>query len=110
MCVLPRAQEAWVPERKILRYLLNLNHTEGWSKAQFFLGQGFAEERWRILEQALRRHASTGIATFVRRQHALDYWRVLGVLATPSGKRPLVFSVWVVENDGAPRFVSAYPR
>jgi hypothetical protein len=110
MCVLPRAREAWVPDNKVRRYLLDLAHPKGADKARFFLSQGFDVQRWQVLQAALQDHAWRGVATYARREHGRDYWRVLGLLDTPSGKRPLVFSVWAVENEGVPRLISAYPR
>jgi len=110
MCVLPKARESWVPVEKVRDYLLNLDHTKGSPKAQFFISQGFDPDHWQILRDALIKHAQRGVPTFSRRSRGFDLWRVLGLLDTPSGKRPLVFSVWVIENEGAPRLVSAYPR
>jgi len=110
MCVLPRVQDAWVPVEKVRDYLLNLDHSKGSPKAQFFISQGFDPGHWERLRDALVRHAQCGLPTFSRRSGNFDLWRVLGLLDTPSGKRPLVFSVWVIENEGAPRLVSAYPR
>jgi len=54
---LPNCELATVPEEKITRYLLNPAHPAGGSKAVFFLRFGFKIEEWRLLAEALLRHA-----------------------------------------------------
>jgi len=110
MCVLPRAREAWVQDEKVRDYLLDLTHSRGLDKAQFFLSQGFERPRWHELKAAFEEHAWRGVAVFSRKVEGKDYWRVLGLLETPSGKRPLVFIIWAIEDEGVPRLISAYPR
>ena len=105
---LPNALRAWVEAPKIQAYLLNLNHPKGGSKARFFIRHGFNLEHWQQLADAFIFHAWTGEATFAFKKKRGDMWTVLGPMPCPSGKQPLVLSVWCVEND-IPRLVSAYP-
>jgi hypothetical protein len=40
---LPNRHLAYVPEAKIIHYLLNVNHPDGWGKAQEFRRRGYDE-------------------------------------------------------------------
>lgn len=55
---LPNAENAVVPEEKITRYLLDLEHEEGRGKAKFFIGCGYKPEQWEILKEDLLWHAA----------------------------------------------------
>lgn len=105
----PQAEYARVPREKITLYLLSLEHPHGKSKARFFIGQGFLPARWQELADALREHVKMHPAAKTEnRSNGLAYI-VEGELHTPSGKRPYVRSVWIVERNKPPRLVTAYP-
>ncbi len=107
--LLPLAERAHVPKRKITQYLLNLEHPSGKSKARFFISQGFMPARWQELANALREHArSHPVAARLKRPYGVSYV-VEGELNTPSGKRPYVRSVWIVRGDTPPQLTTAYP-
>lgn len=55
---LPNHEACVVPEAKIVRYLLDLEHKDGGSKAEFFLAFGFTIEVWEVRANALKQHAS----------------------------------------------------
>jgi len=108
---LPNADRAVVPERKLLGYLLNAGHRSGRSKARFFTAHGFSTDRWPILAEALRRHASehpvvSEEATAFGTRYVVD-----GILRTPHGRTPLLRVVWFIDHgDTVPRLATAYPR
>lgn len=55
---LPHLENAFVPEAKIVKYLLNLEHKQGGKdKAIYFMRFGFTIEAWEVLAQALLAHA-----------------------------------------------------
>lgn len=58
MARLPSAEKAEVPSRKVVAYLLNPGHPDGWGKAAFFTRFGFSRPAWNALAAALRNHAS----------------------------------------------------
>ena len=107
---LPHAKGAVVPQNKIESYLLNPSHPIGGSKAGFFLRFGFRREQWNILADALRRHAlENSVASSVSDVDGTTYL-VEEPLQTPSGRRPGLRTVWLVETGKlAPRFITAYP-
>ena len=107
---LPQAEQAVVPQDKIEHYLLNPGHPIGASKAGFFHRFGFSREQWRLLADALRQHARANpVANAVADPDGTTYL-VEGPLETPSGRRPRLRTVWLVETGQlAPRFITAYP-
>lgn len=106
---LPQLDQIYVPRAKIVEYLLNVLHPEGGSKAQFFLLQGFRRDQWERFAEALCEHARSCPVTAVKEtSHGVKYL-VEGELQTPSGKRPMVRGVWLVEDNDPPRLITAYP-
>ncbi len=106
----PNFENGIVEPEKIVDYLLNPAHPDGWGKAQFFSAMGFRREEWSILAEALRLVVRNSTASrSVTSPHGRKYI-VEGVLQTPSGLTPTVRTVWIVdEGTDAPRLVTAYP-
>ena len=100
-----RVARTWIEH-----YLLNLGHPIGGSKAGFFLRFGFRREQWNLLADALRTHAQGNpVADSVSDADGVTYI-VEGPLETPSGRKPRIRTVWLVETGQlAPRFITAYP-
>jgi hypothetical protein len=110
MMWLPQGDIVFIEAAKIRDYLLDLGHPRGRTKAQFFYSQGFRLEQWPLLVLTLKMHALNGMAELSQRRADVEYWQVVGPLETPSGKRPLVISVWEIQNNGVPRLITAYPE
>ncbi len=108
---LPHLEKAYVPEPKIVEYLLNLEHQGGGKeKAVFFRQFGFTLQAWEVLAEALLDHArSYDVASTVEKPNVTNY-AIEGRLNTPDKRQPLVRTVWTLEDGSdAPRFVTAYP-
>lgn len=108
---LPHLENAYVPEAKIVKYLLNLEHQHGGrEKAVFFMRFGFTLAAWRVLEQALLKHAADyDIASTIQKGDVVNY-AIEGALETPDKRQPLVRTVWAIESGSeSPRFITAYP-
>ncbi len=107
---LPRASQAVIPRNKVENYLLHLEHPMGGGKAQFFLRFGFRRMKWQVLAEVLKRHAEDNpVASSVADADGVTYL-VEGAIETPSGRKPRIRSVWLVETgELAPRFITAYP-
>lgn len=105
---LPFAHRLRVDETKITGYLLS--HSNGRGKAAFFLGFGFDLEKWTALAHALTQLAQTNpVAAKVDSPYGTRY-SVDGELQTPSGRRPYVRTVWILERDSdEPRLITAHP-
>jgi hypothetical protein len=107
---LPNAELACVDEEKVTAYLLNPGHQRGASKARFFAHFGFTRQQWGALAEAIRLHAQVNPVEQVVESEFGARYTVIGPLDTPSGRRPMVVTVWVIEGQsGGPRLVTAYP-
>ena len=107
---IPNLNQSYVAREKITRYLLNHNHPEGESKADFFSRFGFRVEDWDSLSEALRIHiASSDVVEVTETEWGTEYV-VEGVLETPDGRSPQVRAVWIVDRGSSfPRLITAYP-
>ncbi|PYI94732.1 MAG: hypothetical protein DME97_00160 [Verrucomicrobia bacterium] len=107
---LPNAEAAVVERAKIEGYLLNVAHRFGASKARFFTHFGFRLEAWEQLAQALLAHGQKYELRKTRKTGFGPRYEVEGKLNCPNGRRPLVRSVWQMdEGEIAPRLSTAYP-
>ncbi|MCY3969429.1 MAG: hypothetical protein OXG74_05825 [Acidobacteria bacterium] len=107
---LPNADQATVDESKVVEYLLSASHPEGQSKAAFFSMFGFRAQRWKTFARALLDHGNAGEVTEVSRSRYGTRYSVDGPIETPSGRKPRVRTVWIVDRErGAPCLVTAYP-
>lgn len=106
----PYASEASVPLAKLTDYLLNPNHSAGGPKARFFLSIGFTATDPVALRRALVAIAASGaVSQVLPTQYGVKYV-VDGPIDAPSGLRPRLRTVWVVESGTETlRFVTAYP-
>jgi hypothetical protein len=108
---LPRAEEAYVDPRKLLDYLLDVQHPTGASKARFFLGLGFRRSDWGSLAAQLRSVARDGeVVDVIPAPHGMKYV-VVGSIAIGSGRFVNVKSIWIIRTgEDVPRLVTAYPE
>ncbi len=107
---LPNHERAFVPEQKITEYLLSPTHPDGWSKERFFTRFGFTRSNWRVLADALVRHAAKNEVTQTEESPFGKRYVIEGIIEAPDQRTPLIRSVWFVEEQGdTPRFVTAYP-
>lgn len=108
---LPHAHLAIVEREKITAYLLNAAHPDNGGKAPFFRALGFAPEQWEHLAAAFRQSAVTfAVAQVMETRHGKKYI-IDGEINTPSGKLPVVRTVWIIESgETVPRLVTAYPH
>src|SRR5216684_4451766 len=107
---LPQYELALIPREKITDYLLSETHPDGRHKAGFFTLFGFVPEFWETLAEALRQHAAAHEVARVENSPFGTRYVVEGIIATPSGRTPLLRSVWFIrDGEEMPRFVTAYP-
>jgi len=106
---LPNADQAHVPEEKLLGYVLSTDHPIGRFKAQFFASLGFTAGNWDRLRDRLRELAEEDAELGSTTEYGQKYL-VSGTLEGPTGAAAVV-SVWIVlAGDDIPRFVTVYPR
>jgi hypothetical protein len=107
--MLPNADDAWIPLAKITDYLLSDAHPVGASKARFFAAHGYHRSNIKALERGLLRIAVLGRLVQSVSSPYGDKYVIDGELATPRGTTVTVRTVWIVEADARPRFVTAHP-
>jgi hypothetical protein len=107
---LPNSHLATIEREKITEYLLNVGHPDNGGKALFFAGLGFRRDGWLALAKAfLKLVQETEDVISMESSHGIKYI-VDGTLMTPSGKSPMVRTVWIVDKESEnPRLVTAYP-
>lgn len=105
-----------ISDDKILKYLLNLDHPQGRSKARFLINRGFSFQNPHQLREALQRHPLT--ATLVQQIPHPDGEKLTYkcVVAAPDGTQPCLTTVWIKSLSGSAgggitsqRLVTAYP-
>ncbi len=107
---LPGADKAVVARQRIVDYLLNIDHTDGTSKAKFFLGRGFTADSWNKFSDALLTHGRTNTVKKVTEDKWGVRFRVECTLVTPDGSNPCIRTVWLLETNAKfPRLITAHP-
>ena len=107
---LPNAELAVVERAKITKYLLNLEHRYGASKARFFSQFGFDIDYWEAFAEALREHGQSHEVSFVRQTRWGLRYEIDGELNAPDGRRPRIRTAWQFDaGQIAPRLITAYP-
>ena len=108
--MLPNLEKAYVPERKLSKYLLSETHAIGRAKAKYFRSLGYTEENADQLERALLMIAKSKAAGQEISSRYGTKYIIDGEIVTPIGTTVKLRTVWVVESyDERPRFVTAYP-
>ena len=106
---LPFADDAIVPEAKLVDYLLNPSHPRGGPKAHVFLALGFRRESPEALRAALLEVARSAEFVAFEHPHGVKYVGD-GDARTPSGAVARLRTVWLMDGGRQPpRFVTAYP-
>jgi len=107
---LPHCEQAWVPRRKLLDYLLSPSHPVGKGKAAFFHQHGFDESSVADLEIGLLAIARSEEAVRMEETPYGQKFTVDGILEAPGGRSVRLRTVWILETGSrAPRFVTAFP-
>lgn len=110
---LPNCHKAVVQDEKLIKYLLNYNHSEGWSKAVFFGKFGFFLENFEELKKALLVLACEGIVEQMLEKTPFGTRiTIIGKLVTPDGRNPAIKTSWFIDADDEekiPRLITAVP-
>lgn len=107
---LPNLNNIRIDKKKVVEYLLNASHPDGYGKAMFFQHCGFTITEWKVLRNALREHAQVSQVTDeVLSRHGIRYV-VEGPIETPTGKQYTIRTIWIIEKEReTPRLVTAIP-
>jgi hypothetical protein len=106
---LPFGEQAFVPEAKLVDYLLSEAHPIGRGKAAFFARLGFRQDQPEHLRRALTQLALEADMEEVTFAFGRKYVGA-GWLTGPTDARARVVTVWVLrEGLPPPILVTAYP-
>ncbi len=107
---LPNSENAYIPQPKLMEYLLSPTHPEGGPKAVFFNQVGYPRENADELSSILLDIARTNeITTHIANEFGKKYI-IEGILPHINGEGIHLRTVWVIDNGEVnPRFVTAYP-
>ena len=107
---LPFREHAFVPDAKLVDYLLSPTHPIGKSKAQFFAAFGFDAANVADLERQLITIAQTQDLYKVISSFYGEKYVIQGILQALDGRQAIIETVWIIElGEDRPRFVTAYP-
>jgi hypothetical protein len=108
---LPNCEKAQVDDNKLYKYLLNLTHPDGKSKARFYELIGYTLNEGESLRSELLALACSGVV--VTEQPNLEgiKYTIVGSINAPNGKTYKLLTVWAVEPpEQKPRLITAYPN
>lgn len=107
---LPYRQKVIIPKEKLTEYLLSSTHLVGKFKAKFFRRLGYDESNVDKLIVTIRKIAQNEEVVEKASSPYGTKYIIEGKVTTPSGKRVLLQTVWIIESfKKRPRFVTAYP-
>jgi hypothetical protein len=106
---IPDADIAIATREKVHGYLLNLDHSDGGSKAVWFHSLGYDRENWQLLADDLLEIARTCDRYDTERSPYGVKYKASGAVGRPGYRPGHVLTVWLVEPDESPRLVTAYP-
>lgn len=108
---LPDAGKAIIERNKIERYLLDVDHPQGGTKARLLLSMGYDAHDWSQLESDLRKSHRKEDVVVVKTTSWGTRYELVGPLAGPSGDTVLFRSVWQIDlGTNTPRLITMYPE
>lgn len=107
---IPNIERAVISDAKISDYILNSDHTDGWSKARFFESFGFEKSGVNVFKEALHELIrENDVTESIDTQFGVKFV-VEGQIISPDGRNPIVKSIWIIQNgEDFPKFVTVYP-
>jgi hypothetical protein len=108
---IPNADKAIIAPEKLRDYLLNPAHRRGATKARLLLACGYRADAYTVLEADLRaQHLARDFALIKETRYGQRF-EISTPLATPSGRRIVVRSVWQIDTGTQlPRLLTLYPE
>ena len=106
---LPNRQQVQIGRRKVTGYLLAVAHPVGGAKARYFESRGYSIDAPEQLEGTLQQVAAEGTVT---KEEATEFGKkyvVEGSVVAPDGNPLMLATVWIVDDEGVPVLVTAYP-
>ena len=108
---IPNATSAVIAPAKIVRYLLDIDHPHGGTKARLLVSLGYSAANWQQLESDLRSmHLTEDVVVTSQTSWGVRY-EIVAPLTGPTGDTVLFRSVWQIDlGTDAPRLITMYPE
>jgi Domain of unknown function (DUF6883) len=108
---IPNADAAIIADDKLVKYLLNVEHPKGGSKAKLLVKMGYQPDDWLRLAADIRsQHLMAEVAGTSENEYGTRY-EIVAPLQGPVG-RPVTFrSVWQIDTGtDVPRLITMVPE
>lgn len=111
MMKVPNADKAVIEPAKIARYLLDVDHPHGGTKARLLVSLGYSAASWQQLDADLRRtHLTEDFVATSQTRWGVRY-EIVAPITGPSGDTVSFRSVWQIDlGTDAPRLITMYPE
>lgn len=106
---IPNGHNAQIDKNKILNYILSQTHISGRGKAKFFRDIGYKDENAEQLINVLKEIISRNQIIKTESTKFEDKFIIDGLINAPNKKEYLVRTIWIIEINKNPVFVTAYP-
>jgi Domain of unknown function (DUF6883)/Domain of unknown function (DUF4926) len=94
----PNSDNAAIAEDKLVKYLLNLEHPKGRSKARLLVSMGYEANNWQVLAGDIRRqHLTQEVTGSAENEYGTQY-EIVAPLTGPSGRTIPFRSVWQIDT------------
>jgi len=92
---------------KLINYVLNPNHYEGSSKAQFLKEIGYDQSNWQLLDRDLREQHLLLEANPGKSSLYGNKYEIIGSIVGPNGEQRRIKSIWMIRTgENIARFVT----
>lgn len=107
----PNAENAIIEQAKVVRYLLDVDHPQGGSKARLLLSLGYTTVQWSQLDADLRQQHLAEEFVAASPTPWGDRYEIVAPLSGPNGDTVLFRSVWQIDlGSDAPRLITMDPE
>jgi hypothetical protein len=108
---IPNATRAVIEQAKVVRYLLDVDHPHGGSKARLLVSLGYSAGNWQQLYRDLRSmHLTEDVVITSQTLWGVRY-EIVAPLTGPTGDTVLFRSIWQIDlGTDAPRLITMYPE
>ncbi len=107
---LPNAERAFIATDKLEKYLLNIEHERGGSKAQLLIEFGYRRESPQRLAADIRRFHLLADIQLIRESDYGTRYEISELIETPNGRKLRVRTIWQVDKGtDFPRLITLFP-
>lgn len=107
---LPNSEQAVIAPDKLVKYILNLQHKRGGTKARLLSQFGYRADNWQQLDSDIRSYHLTSEVEVVRQTEYGIRYEIQVPLQTPDGRALVIRTIWQIdEGTDFPRLITLFP-